>query len=265
MNDDALSRQIAETYAAEHANGARHKAPPAPLLAADMSLAYSVQRDLVAFWSKGPRGPVGGYKIALTSKAMQQMVGLDHPCGGAIFTRDILHSPATVSQDRFQHLGLEFELCFRLAHALPARGSAYSAQDLRGAVDAAFPAFELIEDRHADYSRLDARDLVADNAWCAGIVLGEAEGDWRTLDLTDTAVELRFNSELEQANTSAALGDPFAALAWVANHQAGQGRPLQAGHVVMTGSTMKTRFPVPGDRATYTVQGLGSVHIEMEI
>ncbi len=127
------------------------------------------------------------------------------------------------------------------------------------------PAFELIEDRASDYARLDAVSLVADNCWCGGIVLGKATGAWRDLDLTGNPVRLEYTSggrtEVETANTGAALGNPLNALAWVANLLGGQGRPLQAGMWVMTGSTLRTRFAEAGDRAVYSVEGLGSVEV----
>ena len=40
-------------------------------------------------------GAVGGAKIATTTKVMQQLMGINHPCGGAIFARTIHVSPAS--------------------------------------------------------------------------------------------------------------------------------------------------------------------------
>ncbi len=69
------------------------------------------------------------------------------------------------------------------------------------------------------------------------------------------------STEVETATTGAALGEPLNALAWVANVLGGQGRPLEAGMWVMTGSSLRTRFAEAGDRAVYTVEGLGSVEV----
>src|SRR5438046_2342787 len=38
-------------------------------------------------------GPVAGAKIATTTKVMQKLMGITHPCGGAIFARTIRTSP----------------------------------------------------------------------------------------------------------------------------------------------------------------------------
>jgi 2-keto-4-pentenoate hydratase len=121
----------------------------------------------------------------------------------------------------------------------------------------------MVEDRNSDYSKLNVESLIADNAWSSGVVLGDVTGDWRKLDLSQTPVTLSYNDDVETADTGAALGNPLTALAWLANLLVEQGRPLEAGMIVMTGSSLKTRFGQPGDRMRYEVQGLGSVAMEI--
>lgn len=261
MVDEAKVRRVAEHLAKEHVRRADYKPLTGDMLPADMDEAYACQRALVALWSAGDFGPVGGYKIALTSKPMQEMVGVDKPCGGAIFTSIMHASPATISVSEYQHVGLEFELAIRLGRDVPVSGEVYSADSIRPYVDAAMPAFELIEDRNADYSTLEAMSLIAENSWCGGIVFGEPSAAWAELDLTDTPVRLDYNGETAEANTGAAMGNPLSALAWIANLLAERDQELRAGMIVMTGSTMPTRFPVPGDHVRYTVEGLGEVEL----
>ena len=259
--------RVAEAMARQHAARARFEPLSGPLTLASLDEAYAAQRALIRLWSEGERGPIAGYKIALTSKAVQELCGVDHPCAGAIFASTVHPSPATVANTDFVRLGLEFELCFRLGAGLPGGAQPYSAESVRDAVEAALPAFELVEDRASDYSRLNAISLVADNCWCGGIVLGEATGDWRALDLAATPVRLDYttggDTATETATTGAALGNPLNALAWVANVLAGQGRPLEAGMLVMTGSALKTRFARSGDRAVYAIEGLGRVELDV--
>ena len=66
------------------------------------------------------RGDIVGYKIALTSKAMQQMCGVDQPLAGAIFSSVVQQSPAQISLADFQHVGVEFEVAVKLSADLPA-------------------------------------------------------------------------------------------------------------------------------------------------
>lgn len=134
--------------------------------------AYAVQAALQPLLAER-RGPLAGRKIALSSKAMQEMVGVPHPVAGAFFAGDIRRSPATVAASEFRRLGVEFELAVVVARDV-APGEVHDAASVRALVAAVHPAFELVEDRGLDYAELDILTLVADNAWCGGVVLGEA-------------------------------------------------------------------------------------------
>ncbi len=123
------------------------------------------------------------------------------------------------------------------------------------------PCFELIEDRNADYSNLDPLTLIADNAWCGGIVLGQEMTNWRELDLNDTPSLVHQSGEADEAaNTGAA--DPLGSLAWVLNHFSDRGITLSKGEQIITGSAVRTRFPASGDSFTYAVAG-ASVKVDL--
>ena len=210
-------------------------------------------------------GELGGHKIALTSKAIQELCGVDQPAGGAIFARTIKRSPATLRLADFMHLGLEFELGVRLGRDLPAAGAPWDRVKVTPAVGACMPAFELIEDRNADYGDLDAASILTDKCWCAGVIHGPECLDWRDLDLETTPVELLWNGAVvDRGVTGAAMGHPFESLAWLANLLASRGRGMTAGDLVITGSALKTRFPEPGDEITYKIAGLGETTVRID-
>lgn len=256
--DDKTTR-IAKHLLAEHRDGKPYRTLQGPLAPADLDEAYAAQRAFIRLAQEAGRGPLAGYKVALTSAAMQAFCGVDHPLVGGIFAGTVKSSPATISLADYQRVGVEFELALKLGRAMPADDRPYDAATAAAHVEAIVPAFELVEDRNAIYENFDARSLVADNAWCAGIVLGRPLADWRRLDLAGVPVTLLYNGEEERSATGATLGNPLNALAFAANLLAGQGRPLEAGMIVMTGSTLKTRFPVAGDDFRYTVDGVGEV------
>src|SRR5215475_12544232 len=64
-------------------------------------------------------GKIAGLKIATTTKVMQQLMGIDHPCGGLIFARRIFQSPAEIRIANHMHLVLECELAVRIGRSLP--------------------------------------------------------------------------------------------------------------------------------------------------
>src|SRR5262249_39505418 len=112
-------------------------------------------------------GAVAGAKIATTTKVMQRLMGIDHPCGGAIFSRTIHRSPAKLRAADFVNLRIESEIALQLGAELPA-----TKAPVAPAVAAALPAFELIEDRNADYATTEALSLIVEDCWNGGIVTG---------------------------------------------------------------------------------------------
>ena len=222
--------------------------------------AYEIQRNLNRLWEKNKRGTLVGHKVALTSKAIQELVGTDAPVKGSIFSSTIHQSPAEINIDNFVHLGLEFELAFLMGKDVP-KSNSYNTHSISEFIDSAMPAFELIEDRNADYRNIDPLTLIADNAWCGGVVLGTPSQHWRNIDLSSRQVNLLFNNEIEEAITGAAMGNPLNSVAWLASFLSEQGRPLKKGDIVMSGSTLATKFAKRGDTAVYTIEGLGKVEV----
>lgn len=250
------------------ANRAREKFQPLRGSDAPQSLdsAYRIQDEVHRlFETEGGVGPMGGHKIALTSKAVQELCGVDQPAYGGIVAKRIHSSPVTLKASDFLRLGLEFEVAVRIARDVPTKDGGYDRDSIAEQVAACMTAFELIEDRDADYGDLDAASILTDRCWCGGVVLGPELNDWRSLDLEKAPAKLFWNDTLiDQGATGDSMGHPFEGLAWVANHLQSRGQALKAGDIVMTGSALKTRFPEVGDRVTYRVEGLGEVSAKLE-
>jgi len=262
MADQAKVERIARHIFEGHERRRRFERLRGDLAPASLSEAYEVQDEVHQLFRAAGWGELAGHKIALTSRAVQELCGVDQPAGGAIFARTVHASPATISLGEFMHLGLEFELGLRLGADLPASGAPYTRASVASAVATCMPAFELIEDRGADYGDLDAASILTDKCWCGGVVLGPEVADWRRLDLTSTPALLIWNGEvIDQGVTGAAMGHPFEGLAWLANLLASRGRAMQAGEIVITGSALRTRFPEAGDQITYRIAGLGETSV----
>ena len=231
-----------------------------------MDDAYRIQDEVHRLFEvEGGLGPLGGHKIALTSRAVQELCGVKRPAYGAVFASVIQHSSAVLKAADFMHLGLEFELAVAIGRDVPASGAPYDRATIARYVEACMPAFELIEDRHADYGDLDAESILTDRCWCAGVVLGAPVTDWRQVDLATAPVELLWNGEVvDRGLAGDSMGHPLEGLAWIANHTAGRGRCMTRGEIVITGSALKTRFPAPGDQVTYRIAGLGETTVRLE-
>ena len=244
----------ARWIAGEHAAKARYRNVPDTLAPPTIADAYAVQEALHRLWTPS-RGPIVGLKIATTTKVMQALMGIDHPCAGAIFERVVHTSPATIVAGDFQHLVVECELALRLVIDLPATGTPWTRETVRPAVSTVMPAFELIEDRHAIYKECRAASLIADNAWNGGIVLGKPRTVVPGAALDGLAGELVINGK---PATNGKTDDPLGALAWLANLAAERGRPLKANQVVITGSVVATLPVAVGDELAFTIEGLGT-------
>lgn len=219
----------------------------------DIGQAYAAQSAIQDLFSER-RGKISGRKIALTSAEMQKMCGISQPIVGAFFAFDVLQTKAKVSANKFRHLGLEFELALELKEDVRPQSVLHDAESVVNLIAAARPAFEIIEDKGADYSQLDVFTMITDNAWCGGIVLGPIIEGWEELDLCDIPSCVYQKGEPDQkTNTGAA--DPLGSLAWVLNHFSERGITLSRGEHVITGSAVKTRFPIVGDKFSYDVAG----------
>ncbi len=222
----------------------------------DLDKAYAVQDLFVA--GPGAGAARAGYKIGLTSKAMQDMVNLDQPIAGVVSAAGVTHSPAELSRGDFGRLGLEFEIAVQLAKDIGAGDLPLDRDEIGAFVAAIAPAFEVIDDRGADYSNLEIFSIVADNSWNSGAVLGEMipfDGD-----LAAATGTLTVNGEIVGTGKGAdILGHPFEPLIWLANHLIARGGTLKAGDIVLTGSLLPSRFPEIGDVYEFNVTGLGGV------
>jgi 2-keto-4-pentenoate hydratase len=262
------SQRIAAAAAALEADHAARRAYaplPESLRPRDEDEAYAIQRALVGRWSAAGEGPVAGYKIALTTPAMQRMCNVDQPCAGMVLAGRVHQDEARVRAADHLHFGIEAEIAVLLAAPLAPDGAPWTRATVAPAIAACMAAIELVDDRSASYSGLDARDLIADNTWNAGIVLGPPRADWRDLDLAAARARMLINGREVGAGCGAdVLGHPLVAVAWLANRLAGQGLGLAAGMVVMTGSMVTTKFLAPGDRATVEIDGLGAAGVTVE-
>jgi 2-keto-4-pentenoate hydratase len=257
MNDERLGAMARFMWDARQCRE-RYRNLPDELRPASLAEAYAAQ-EVYHRLAEPVYGAVAGAKIATTTKVMQQLMGISHPCAGAIFARTIRASPARLRAADFINLRIESEIALKLGADVPASGAPWTAETVAPAVAGAMAAFELIEDRHADYATSEATSLIVENCWNGGVVVG-APKVTAMASLVGIAGKLAINGAVVGEGRAE---DPCATLAWLANALAERGRGLIAGMVVITGSVIPTISIAPGDRAVFTVDGLGEAAIEV--
>ena len=95
---------------------------PQELRPADLDEAYRIRRAFQEIEEQEGRGAIAGYKIGLTTPVMQQLCGIDEPCYGAIFAREVHHCRAELAARDYCRIGVETEIALRLGDDLPRGG-----------------------------------------------------------------------------------------------------------------------------------------------
>lgn len=267
---DASFRAAGQWLFDQHARRAAFEPLEGALLPATMAGAYDVQDALVERLSTAGAGLRIGHKIALTTPQMRAFVRHDDSIAGQVLAGRVFASPARVSTAPALHFGFECEIAFRVGRDTDPGAPPTTREAMSAYIDAAAPAFELIDDRNADYARFGAdggapaRSLAADNAWNDGAVIGPWVADWRGLDLGAACGVARINgNEVGRGHGRDVLGHPLDAMLWIARHLASRGQGLRAGEFVITGSLVTSKFPRPGDRVAFAVDGLGEVVMDV--
>lgn len=251
-----------------HEDGRPFTGLPPELAPRNDADAYAAQAAYVSALCLRRATTLAGYKIALTSQAMRSLVGYGNSISGCLLADQVVPSGSVLRHANYGRLAVEFEVAFRFGATLPLEVAARGPDraTLLPYLAAAHAAIEVVDDRHAVYSRLpqEILTLVADNAWNAGLVLGPEAAGWKQADLgTMQGIARIDGAEVGRGHGRDILGHPLDALAWLVQHLAGHGIALCEGDMVTTGSMVATKFPLPGARVDFEIDGLGAVHCEL--
>ncbi len=202
-----------------------------------------------------------GWKIAATSKAGQAHIGVDAPLAGRLLADRVKEDGATVPIAGCIMRVAELEFAFRIGESMTRRNEPFDRIDVMAAVASLHPAIELPDSRYADYARVGAPQLAADNACAHYCVIGPAAPDnWRKIDLARHPTVATLNHRPAGEGSGAnVLGDPRIALTWLANELRKCELRLMAGDIVITGTSLKPIPVAAGDRVVGDFGELGKV------
>lgn len=219
---------------------------------------YAIQDAMVA----AARQPVVGWKIAATSKAGQDHIGVTEPLAGRLFADFVLKSGAQIAAGPLHMKVMEAEFAFRMGRDLPPRGQAYAQDEVCQAVEAMHLAIEVPDARYEDFAHVGPAQIVADDAFAAWFLLGPRISHWTDIDLSNQPVRALRNGESAAEGSGAnALGDPRIALTWLANHLSQRRIGLKTGDVITTGTCITPAAVAPGDQVTAEFPGLGRLDV----
>ncbi|NKY29082.1 2-keto-4-pentenoate hydratase [Nocardia gamkensis] len=259
MLSDAVRTELAD----ELERAERERVAIDPLIARhpdiDVVDAYEIQLiNIRRRLDAGAR--VVGHKVGLSSKAMQQMMGVDEPDYGHLLAEMEVYEDVPVEAGRYLFPRVEVEVGFVLGADLP--GAECTEADVLAATVAFAPAIELIDSRIKDWN-IGLADTISDNASSAGFVLGAARVAPEDIDIKAIDAVLTRNGEVvAEGRSDAVLGDPVIAVAWLARKVASFGVRLKAGDIVLPGSCTRAIDARPGEEFHAEFAGLGSVRLQ---
>ena len=259
-----LSNERADEFAQRLYDAMQTLIPTSPLTddEPDMTLedGYLVQQGIVRrMIDAGDR--IVGYKLGLTSRPMQEMLGISSPDLAPVMASHVKQDAFAIETAQFISPKMEAEIAFILNADL--NGPNCTVADVLAATRGVSAALEIVDSRVADW-KIKLGDTVSDMASCGAIVLSGNVVPLTDFDIRLVGMVFTRNGEVVATGAGgAALGNPAAAIAWLVNTLYPLGEGLKAGHVVMTGA-LHAAVPVnTGDVFRADFDRLGPVTARM--
>ena len=210
--------------------------------------------------------PLFGWKIAATSKAGQEHIGVSGPIAGRILAERAFEDGVDLVFGENRMRVAEPEFAFRFATALKPRRKEYTLEDVLGAVGSLHPAIEIPDSRFENFATVGEAQLIADNACAHEFILGPAaEADWRAIDLSQHKATIEaVGGAVHDGIGANVLGDPRDALLWLVQEVTGLGLTIEAGQVVTTGTCAEPLDIEPGDEVIADFGALGDVNVSFD-
>ena len=224
----------------------------------DMTMddAYAIQAAWVDRKVAG-NDPVVGWKIGLTSKAMQAALSIDIPDSGVLLQSMVFDNGASIASDRFIQPRIEAEIAFVMRDAVAPDAT---PEQILAATAYVVPALEILDTRIFRKDPVSGRsrtvyDTISDNAANGGVILGDPIPEFQTTDLRWIGAVVSRDDEVEETGLGAGvLGDPLVSMAWLAQRLGAYGQRIEPGQIVLSGSFIR---PVEAPSGSHIVADFG--------
>ena len=224
----------------------------------DSKLAYSIQERLVEIKVNNEKTKRVGWKLGLTSKEKQRMIGVHEPSYGVLLANMQLNGDEPIPVSSFIHAKIEPEIAFIFKKEV--KGPHVTVADVINATAYIAPAFEIIDSRFRGF-KFSHADAVSDNSSSSRFIIGERFINPSSVDLRLLGMVFKQNGQVVSTSAGAAvMGHPARAVAWLANklYQTGQG--IQPGEIVLSGAICASKEIAPGDQFFVSFDQIGSVN-----
>lgn len=232
-----------------------------------MDDAYAIQNAI--YREKLAQGrSVVGWKIGLTSKAMQYALNIDIPDSGILFDDMVFEDGGRVPKGRFIQPRVEAEIAFVLNE--PLGGGDVTRENVIAATDYVAPSLEILDTRilRVDPDTGTTRkifDTISDNAANAGVVLGAQHHKIDDFNLRWVGAITSRNGDVEETGLGAGvLNDPVESVVWLARRMAQYGQSIEPGQIILSGSFIRPVECPSGSEISADFGDFGRVAISFE-
>lgn len=229
-----------------------------------MDDAYAIQSRLMAA-KLGEGRRIVGWKIGLTSRAMQQALSIDIPDSGVLFDDMVFETEARIPKTRFIQPRIEAEIAFVMKEHLG--GAKTTREEVLRATNFVVPSLEILDTRilRADPQTGQVRkifDTISDNAANAGVVLGRERHSPSDVDLRWVGAIVTRDGIVEETGLGAGvLNDPVESVVWLARRMAQYGQRIEPGHIILSGSFIRPLECPSGSEIHADFGDFGSVEL----
>lgn len=230
---------------------------------ATMDNAYAIQKAFVARKNAEGRKTIG-WKIGLTSRAMQQQLAIETPDSGVLLDDMSFETGASIPANRFIAPRIEAEIAFVMK--APLQG-AVTREQVLAATDYVTPALEILDTRILRSQNGKMRtiiDTISDNAANAGIVTGPIRHS-ANIDLRWVGAIVSRDGVVEETGLGAGvLNDPVTGIVWLAARMAQYGQRIEPGQIILSGSFIRAMECPNGCRIQADFGAFGSLSCQFE-
>ena len=216
--------------------------------------AYEVSKQFLAKRINNGEKVIGK-KIGVTSKVVQEMLGVHQPDFGFLTDAMQVQNGSQVDLASLIQPRAEAEIAFILSESL--NGPRITRDDVISATSAIVPCFEIVDSRINNWE-IKIQDTIADNASCGIFCLSDTYVDPKKFDLALLeATVFKNGNQISSGLGSAVQGHPAEAVAWLANTLGNYGISLDEGDIILSGSLVPLEPIISGDQFSMEIAGIG--------
>lgn len=225
----------------------------------DVKAAYDIQNRLIEMKCEQEKTYLSGWKLGLTSKAKQEMMGVHEPSYGVLLANMELPPEEKASLKPFIHAKIEPEIAFVFNQDI--KGPSVTVAEILSKTAYITAAMEIIDSRYKDF-KFTLPDVIADNSSSSRYLLGTKKYGVEEVDLRLMGCVFKKNGEIIASSAAGAvMGHPARAIAWMANKLLARGQTIKAGEVVLSGALTGAATIAPNDVFSVSFDGMQGIDV----